>query len=211
METKCLAFRETPEFILGRTGEKLVAEELKRLGWYVIPSYDYSGDDKDKAPRLQGLSNSFVIPDLDIAKDGIRRWVEVKTKTSATWTYMTQRYEHGIPKRHWDSYFSVQRESGCSVWLAIYETGPPRCSLRNIKSMDAGKAINYELPQIDLLRNGFDPRGGDVRIARIDSLLHKKRESLMKKNGRDEGAMIYFPVSGFQCLFNVNDLVGGAQ
>jgi hypothetical protein len=87
----------------------------------VIPSYDYSGDDGNKAPRLQGKINSIVIPDLDISRGGARRWAEVKTKSAATYTRITRRLEHGIPLRHWKDYQRVQEITGCEVWLYIYE------------------------------------------------------------------------------------------
>src|SRR5690606_40649353 len=77
------AFREKEEFRRGRNGERLVAELLQSRGWYVIPSYDYSGEDGDKPPRLQGAVDAFPLPDLDVARDGQRRWAEVKTKKRA--------------------------------------------------------------------------------------------------------------------------------
>lgn len=122
-------FRETAEFKRGRNGERLVADLLRRKGWYVIPSYDYSGEDGDKAPKLEGLRDRFPVPDLDVAKDGDRRWAEVKTKAAATYTRITGRYEHGIPKRHYDAYREVQRITGCEVWLFVYEedTGEVLC------------------------------------------------------------------------------------
>ena len=115
-----IEFRERPEFIMGREGEQRVAEWLKQFGWYVIPSYDYSGENGSKAPKLQGLRKGYPVPDLDIAKSGARRWVEVKTKTTADWTRTTQRYEHGID--HYDDYLRVAQETGTEAWLAIYET-----------------------------------------------------------------------------------------
>lgn len=111
--------RERPQFTLGRSAELIVADWLRQLGWYVIPSYDYSGDDGNKAPRLQGLTKRFPIPDLDIAQNGHRRWVEVKAKTKANWTWKTQQYEHGI--EHYDDYIQVEQETGTEAWLAIYE------------------------------------------------------------------------------------------
>ena len=125
-----VAFRETAEFQRGRTGERLVAELLQSRGWFVIPSYDYSGEDGDKPPRLQGLREAFPVPDLDIARDGQRRWAEVKTKAAATYTRLTGRLEHGIPKRHYWAYKRVQEITGCEVWLFIYEeqTGDVLCA-----------------------------------------------------------------------------------
>ena len=115
-----LAFRERPEFKLGRSVELMVADWLRQFGFYIIPSYDYSGDERNKAPKLQGLNQGFPVPDLDIAKSGSRKWVEVKAKTKADWTRKTGRYEHGI--EHYDDYLQVQQETGTEVWLAIYET-----------------------------------------------------------------------------------------
>ncbi len=117
-----MKFNETDKYKLGRTGELLIAKLLQKRGWYIIPSYDYTGEDNDKAPKLQGNMNAFVIPDLDISKAGSRRWAEVKTKTEATFTRITGRLEHGIPSRHYRSYKEVQDITGCEVWLFVYET-----------------------------------------------------------------------------------------
>ena len=115
------SFRDSDEFKRGQRGERLVAEIYKREGWHIIASYDFAGSDGEKAPRMIGERYSYVLPDLDASKGGVRLWVEVKTKKEPTFTYMTQRYEHGIPWRHFEDYKHVAAESGCEVWLAIYE------------------------------------------------------------------------------------------
>lgn len=115
------AFTERPEFIRGREVEKLVAGLLQQRGWYVIPSYDYSGKDDDKAPRMTGQAQCWMIPDLDVAKGGRRIWVEVKAKAASTYHRGLQRWEHGIPLRQFEHYRSVEYETGCLVFLAIYE------------------------------------------------------------------------------------------
>lgn len=120
MVTRQTSFRETEEFQRGRAGERLVADYLQRKGWYVIPSYDYSGEE-EKAPRLEGLSEYHVVPDLDVSRDGERRWAEVKTKTAATFTHITQQLEHGVAKRHFENYQRVQEITGCPVYVFIYE------------------------------------------------------------------------------------------
>lgn len=114
-------FRESPSFIRGRRGEQLIKRWLQKRGWWVIPSYDYTGENDDKAPRMQGLSSSLVIPDLDIAKDGLRRWAEVKTKTKALEWRKTGELQHGIDLRHYEEYLKVQSLSGTHVWLFIVE------------------------------------------------------------------------------------------
>jgi hypothetical protein len=105
----------------GRTAERLVGDELRRRGAFVIPSYDYAGEDGDKAPRMAGWEVSWVLPDLDVCFRGRRVWVEVKAKASADWTRKTQRWEHGISRRLLCHYRQVRRESGCPVWICVYE------------------------------------------------------------------------------------------
>ena len=164
------SFRETPEFRFGRTGEQFVAQELQRRGWYVIPSYDFCGEEGNKAPKLQGGSTRFVIPDLDISQAGMRRWVEVKAKDAATYTRITDRLEHGIAARHWRDYLEVENITGCEVWLAIYER-------------DTGDVLIQSITKLRGLNGG-------------------PRNSMMKKNGDCEGAMVYFPRSAFIKMFN---------
>lgn len=112
-------FHQRPTFLRGRAGEQTVVRWLQERGWYVIPSYDYSGGNGDKAPRLQGIRDRFPVPDLDVARGGNRRWVEVKTKQSADWTRKTRQWEHGI--EHYDDYVRVAEETGTEAWLAIFE------------------------------------------------------------------------------------------
>lgn len=141
-------FRQSEKFQKGRTGERLIASLLQQEGWFVIPSYDYSGEDGNKAPKLEGLKAGYVVPDLDVAKDGARRWVEVKTKASASYTRITRRLEHGIPKRHYDCYLEVQRITGCKVTLFVYEeqTGEVLCGsldeLAKVKREYTGKKMS---------------------------------------------------------------------
>lgn len=114
-------FKDTPLYRKGHEGELIVSDELKRRGYFVIPSYDYSGENDDKAPRMHGTAASLVLPDLDVCKDGRRVWVEVKTKEEATFHRNTQRLEHGISQRHYRDYKEVEKVSGCDVYLAVYE------------------------------------------------------------------------------------------
>ena len=116
-----MTFRDRPEFIRGRRGEQTVAEHLKGHGWYVVPSYDFSGDDGEKAPKLIGLSDGFAIPDLDVSRAGRRAWCEVKTKASATLHRASGRLEHGISTRLLRAYLRVQEITGCPVFLVVIE------------------------------------------------------------------------------------------
>ena len=121
-----LAFTETPEFKRGRQGEQSVEEWLRERGDYVIRSYDYSGEDGDKAPRLHGLAERYALPDLDVCrvgKDGkpIRFWIEVKLKRRATMYKKLGRLEHGISLPLWMDYLQVEAISGCVVWIVVVE------------------------------------------------------------------------------------------
>jgi len=106
---------------VGKHGERVVARILRERGWYIVPSYDFTGTDGAKAPRMIGQRLGFVIPDLDIARGGTRYWVEVKTKTAADFTRLTQRFEHGMQLRHYTDYQRVQQESASPVWIFVLE------------------------------------------------------------------------------------------
>lgn len=113
--------RESSEFRRGQSGERLVAGILKAKGCFIVPSYDYSGEDGNKAPKMEGECAGYVIPDLDVARGGNRYWVEVKTKWTATLHRKSGKVEHGISLRHLDHYRQVQKISGCPVFLSVYE------------------------------------------------------------------------------------------
>ena len=113
---------------VGRAAEIAVGELMMLRGNYVVPSYDYSGLDEGKPPRLQGKLRGYVIPDLDVAKDGKRRWFEVKAKTepSQTWSSRLTGVKgivpaHGVAKRLVDNYAAVERITGTPVYLVIVE------------------------------------------------------------------------------------------
>ena len=112
---------DKPEAKRGREAEKSVATWLMSEGYYVIPSYDYAGEDHEKPPRLQGEAKGYPVPDLDVAKDGRRSWIEVKLKAKASWTRHTQRFEHGIAKRLVDAYTTVASITATPVWIVIVE------------------------------------------------------------------------------------------
>lgn len=114
-----VAFIERQEFKVGRAAELAVSAFLQERGWFIIPSYDYAGLTHDKPPRLQGLRSAYPIPDLDVCRNGERRWIEVKAKTSARMFWKRRAFQHGV--HNYDHYKEVQRQSGTPVWLAILE------------------------------------------------------------------------------------------
>lgn len=115
-----IPFDQRPETVRGRRAELAVSLWLQRTrGWHVLPAYDYAGQGEKKAPRLEGLPQSLVVPDLLGAKDGMTAWFEVKLKTHADYTYMTGRRETGIALRLWNHYLEVQALTGLRVWLVF--------------------------------------------------------------------------------------------
>lgn len=115
------SFRDDEHFQMGRRGEQVVVAMLQSLGWGIIPSYDYAGPNGDRAPSLQAHGRWLPLPDLDTARGGHRRWVEVKTKRSANYTRKDAEYVHGIDLDKFQQYLDVQDITGAEIWLAFYE------------------------------------------------------------------------------------------
>lgn len=134
-KSRWVPFQERQNFKRGRAGELRVMQWLQEHGWFVIPSYDYAGEDGDKPPRLQGLVAAYAVPDLDAAKNACRRWVEVKTKHSANYRYTTRTYEHGIDESLLRDYEQVEKITGCEVWIAIYEESTGRLLANSLQAL----------------------------------------------------------------------------
>lgn len=105
----------------GRMGERMILGEYQRHGWGVIPSYDYSGQGDNKAPKLAFAHRGLPVPDGDICKDGVRVWIEVKTFYHSPWNRSHKSWRHGIKRRLRDAYLEVQRETGAPVYLCVLE------------------------------------------------------------------------------------------
>lgn len=116
-----MTIRDSEEFVRGAAGEQRVAAWLQVRGWSIIPSYDYAGPDKDKPPRLQGFKVGYAVPDLDVSREGVRRWVEVKTKWEAVLWRRTNELRHGIDLRLLQHYQTVETITGTECWIAVYE------------------------------------------------------------------------------------------
>jgi len=104
-----------------RRVEQDVAAWLMRRNWLVLPVYDYSGQQDDKAPKLQAARrrDSLVAPDLLAARGGAHLWFEVKWKAAATLHRKTDTLETGLNLRHWRDYVAIKRESGADVWIVF--------------------------------------------------------------------------------------------
>jgi hypothetical protein len=137
-------FRVSVDF--GRMGERLVARWLQSRGWGVVPSYDYTGSNGDKAPRLMFETHGFSVPDLDACKDGARRWLEVKAyhgpgENERLRSAGKDARVHAIIKRHFNQYLEVERQTGTAVVLAILE-------------LDSGVLLKADLARLSRLVMG---------------------------------------------------------
>jgi len=158
------AFTETAEFKRGREGELSVSRWLQDRGYHVVASYDYSGSNGDKAPRMHG-HQSYVLPDLDVSKEGRRVWVEVKTKRRADMYRKLKRLEHGIPLPHWLDYLRVQAISGCVVWLVVLEEETGEWLAQSLKVLGE-VARTYEGEKMGPGGMVFFPRDAFITLTR---------------------------------------------
>jgi len=120
----------------GNVGERMVERFLQEnRQWYTIPSYDFNGD--DKAPRMRCMGDGLVIPDLDCARAGTRRWVEVKTYDHAAFNRAMKCLVHGIKRRLYYDYVQVEINSGAPVFLCVLEVSTGDLLCQHLRSMEA--------------------------------------------------------------------------
>jgi hypothetical protein len=122
---------------LGRIGERLVSEWAKGRGWFVVPSYEFSGANGDKAPRMQGSAASYVIPDLDVARQGLRLWLEVKTYDYSPINKALGAQVHGLKRRLHENYLAVQEHTGSPVHVGVLEISTGELLIGRLDSMEA--------------------------------------------------------------------------
>lgn len=174
---QAVAFRESPEFLRGRDAEQRVARVFQQRGWFVIPSYDYCGEDGNKAPKAQGVSDGIILPDLGIAQRGIMKWVEVKAKSCPTFTIKAHSYDHGIGLRKWTHYKRCQHETGCHVFLCIIEENSQMLLLERLDTLGEGRT--YTGNKMDAGGMIFWPRlkfGIRIKLDSIPGLFDEKKK-----------------------------------
>ncbi len=108
----------------GRIGESLIARYLRSKGWAVLPVYEKEIDN-GKGPCLflpYGLpENELIAPDLLLMREKQVRWVEAKSKTTATWSLRKKCYQTGIDLRLYKDYQKVQSTTKWPVWLVFLQ------------------------------------------------------------------------------------------
>jgi hypothetical protein len=145
----------------GRTAEETIARILQhRYGCHVVPVYDYNAG--DKAPRLQGAAGGYVVPDLDVSKNGVRSWVEVKARNNAgSPTRLTGQVEHGFSWRLFQQYRMVQQITGTPVYIIILETLTGDILYQSLDELDAVRRV-YDGDKMDRGGTVFFPRDSFV-------------------------------------------------
>jgi hypothetical protein len=124
METnlKNLPKHFNPDSVLkGDQGEQIVAHILRKSNYFVICLSDINEQGRGGAPGMRNNQTFHTLPDLQVALQGKLGFCEVKWKTKADWTRITQQEEHGIDKVCWDHYCQVSKQTGTDVFLFIYE------------------------------------------------------------------------------------------
>ena len=115
METKLTDFNSQLKF--GKEFEDDFAKLLISCGWFVTPKYLFASEG---APLLLGSKNSYPIPDIDSAKEGVRLWFEVKRKKR-----MFKHPATGFTDRLWESYYNVQKITGDKLILVFKDETDP--------------------------------------------------------------------------------------
>jgi hypothetical protein len=98
------------------------AKWARSRGYYVSGTYDFSGKDDNKAPKLMAppRGESLVLPDLQcfkVTSPDPATWMEVKWKARAV-LYRKGGYRvTGINKRHWQHYQKVQHLTSAKVFV----------------------------------------------------------------------------------------------
>lgn len=113
-----MAMLDTPEWRQGRRGEAAVRQWLEDRGFFVMYAADITSSG---APMLRRNGERLILPDLQAGQDGAARWVEVKTKYTATLCRRHKRREHGLEQRNWEHYLECERIYGFPGYLAILE------------------------------------------------------------------------------------------
>lgn len=105
-----------PEWVFGENMELVVSNYYAARGWLVMPLRLI---ENGGAPRAVGLAKSFVLPDLQVARGGVVRWVEVKGKGRIVKYQKAREFRTGIEERLWNDYLHIETESGVPGYLAM--------------------------------------------------------------------------------------------
>lgn len=147
------------EWDLGRAGESRARQRLMAAGFFVMPACDI---ENGKAPALERVGERLILPDFLACGIDANRWIEVKTKGTASFHYQYQRHEHGLATSSWCWYRKVQAVTKIPVWLAILEGTTGELLLKDIDNLELvsryywGRAMPDGRPHVYFPRDAFD-------------------------------------------------------
>jgi hypothetical protein len=103
----------------------LAQDEVRRLhveaGDYVVPTYAICSGG---APKLVGLLQRHVLPDLQVFNRNGGRWIEVKYKDHLDKFQKRKQWQQGIDLPHWHDYCEVEQKTGLPGQLDIIQLKP---------------------------------------------------------------------------------------
>jgi len=110
---------------MGKWGEEIALRYLiEKLGATVLPAADYVPD--NKGPRVSSSDKKTVAPDLLVWKGKRAYWVEVKTKNSFSWHYISNSWQTGIDYKYYVEYKSMHDSSPWPVYMMFLQLGESR-------------------------------------------------------------------------------------
>ena len=121
---------------IGKIAEDKISTYLKALGYYVLPTTNFS---EKGAPKLEAenSNDSIVMPDLQAFKSNVRCWFECKWKTRAT-ENNRGKLETGVDLRLYDNYLDSEQTTGMPVALVFVHEHEQVVRCATLKQLDEG-------------------------------------------------------------------------
>jgi len=147
---------------IGKTGEGIIAQWMKRQGFNVLPVYEKEQGEY-KGPALYTVEGSLIAPDMLVFKPGGKTvWIEAKTKSAFTMHHKTGHWTTGIDLRNYQDYLQVQDVSPWPVWLLfLHFDGQAKDSPAGCPTGLFGNSLTF-LRQNEHHRHPNGGRGGMV-------------------------------------------------
>jgi hypothetical protein len=109
----------------GRAAERAMAKAFTYCGYgyFVLPVHLI---DAGSAPMLIGEFRKIIAPDIQVCKNGMTSWVDIKFKASPVLYNKTGKWRHGTDLHKWRAYIEAERETGFPGAIAVlqYKPGP---------------------------------------------------------------------------------------
>jgi hypothetical protein len=148
----------------GQLGEQMIGGLYRQRGWFVQPSFLYQPYN-GHGPAFSGSEHDVLVADLDVAKAGQRKWVEVKSLWESPYYGLVSANTHGVSDRCWKHYCKLEEQTGSQVTLAILE-------------VSTGHLLERELAylrQVAIACGCRGCRGKDICTATQGKLVYFKR------------------------------------